>query len=321
MSTLTGQKRVRKQLQDVFSVSRFAEMIEAATKLHKETKAQTLAPATRYTVVEKEVYDITDNDQWLEWRRTKVMPSASMIASLYGLGYRSFNAEFKEIVGIDQRQEHTGISKRMVDHGKENEARAREVYLDRFKDERVFVTDTGNRSRVIQISDGESAYDCLVTPDLRTITKCQTHCKVVEIKCPAYGIVTHKKPLWEVLDDLSTRFPMGRENHFLQVLMYATLFKVGHFDLFYFFTDGISECDYRIEFKLTDNAQRFIFESVALCYSYIDKYLEERVHDYPIVRRKANHVQRIKSLMNECFIRSVKHTAKELQEQSSDDGE
>lgn len=321
MTTITGHKRLRKQFQESFTVSRFVELMTAATKAHEEAKIKDAITAKNYTVVEKEVYDITDTQQWLEWRRTKIMPSASMIASLYGIGYRSFNTEFKELVGITERGEHSGISKKMVDHGKDNEARAREVYLEHFKDERTCISDVGTRSRIMNISDGQASYDCLVTPDLRTTTESTSHCKVVEIKCPAYGIITHKKPLCEILDDLTTRFPMGRENHFLQVLMYATLFKTYRFDLFYFITDGISECDYRVEFQLTDKAQQFIFESISLCYTYINKYLEERVHDYPIVRRKANHLQRINAMMAECFIGSIRHDPKELQEQSSDEGE
>ena len=50
MTTITGHKRLRKQFQESFTVSRFVELMTAATEAHEKAKIKDDITAKSYTV-------------------------------------------------------------------------------------------------------------------------------------------------------------------------------------------------------------------------------------------------------------------------------
>ena len=308
------------------SVRHFCELMAFAATLEE--------PKLKFTITEKEVYEIEDVEKWREWRKTKTMPSASMIASLLGVGYRSFNMEFKEMVGISKRAEQSGFSKRMMDHGTNFEPATRQAYCDFYKSETFKLLESGTKSRIMSICDGNNEWDCLVTPDMLVSNDSHPDVigkRIVELKCPAYGIVTVKRPINDVVKNFTELYPQGRANHFLQAAMYAIIFQVERFDLFYFFTDGTTEWFFNVRFIVTEPLKKLIYESIQSCWRHIEKYQQEKKHDYPIIKDKKVHIQRIQNIMKESHwddiikcVTSDELVQKEidvLEEDSSDESE
>lgn len=278
-----------------------------------------------------DTYDIVDITVWREWRKTQIMPSSSMIASLFGLGYRSFNVEFREMMGIQEAKPHSPFTQKMLDHGSDNEQGARSAYLDSLlplESKNLEIVEDGSRTKIVSMGFGEERFTCMVTPDIVTrVTKgIEQKLVVAEFKCPVYGILMKKKPMSDVVKTFEMCYPFGKPNHFLQAGTYALAFGASEFELFYFFTDTINEYYIKYSFKMSQELMELISKALKDCWFHINRFNETKKMDYPIVKKKEQHLAKVRTIMEDCFYFKDTGCIKVdpgpvLDEESSDDSE
>lgn len=273
-----------------------------------------------YKFKDIEAYEIRDREEWLSWRKTKKIPSASMISSFYGEGYRNFHEEILSVIGksIDDSPPPLFVQK-MLDHGNEYEPIAREVYLAKEigKDTEHNIISDGKKSFVIEISANHSTYKVMATPDM--IVNVGTP-KIVEIKCPTYGILMHKKQsLCEVADNFLERYPSGKLAHFIQAAFYAFVFRCETFEVLCYFTNGIDYNYICFKYGLTEELKDYLFRAVQGCYKEMKELGKiEDISSYLL--KKTPKRAKIKiSQFNNAFISISRGMQDILEEESSED--
>lgn len=273
-----------------------------------------------YYTKEIEVYEISDREEWLAWRKLKIMPSASMISSFYGEGYRKFKDEVLSIVGKLPDIPPSAFLQKMLNHGNEYESAAKDAYLDKeiSKDTRYEIITDGKRSYVMEISVKGLAYQVLATPDM--IIKID-HPKVIEIKCPTYGILMKKKSsLVEVADEFLKRYPTGKLSHFIQASFYALLFNCQHFEVFCYFTNGVEYHYICFRYELIEILKKFLFCAIAGCHEQIRLSHKSEEPKNETAHKKMREVKPDAFLIS-CAFRSYTRGSQEiLEEESPKDG-
>lgn len=284
----------------------------------------------QYVFSQIETHSKVDEIEWRDWRKKQIMPSASMIASWFNCGYRTLNKEFREITGVDQAQEPNPFLKKMLDHGNDHEFPAKLQYLNlkNLKEGEVEYLATGNTSYIFEVEKGGKTCQVLATPDM--IIKVPDEkgsgppkFRVVEIKCPAYGMVVNKLPFLGVLTGFRDCYPKGKVGHFLQAATYAFLFECDTFDVYYYFTDTINTGWVTVSYKMTEKLKDCLFEALQSCCTHLDRAkLNPESANYPLLRAKSNNKQIAEDLLEECFLCQLDGAQLgDLQEETSNDSE
>lgn len=271
------------------------------------------------------IYDGDDREEWRKWRKDQKLPSASMVSSYFGHGYRSLNIEIKDILGQLEEAPTDPFTQKMFDHGNQFESIAKHHYL----------VQTGNRHAVEWISNGTTSYifeiehndkkcTVLTTPDM-VVTLPETtdqaqHNRVVEIKCPTYGILMKKKPFTEVVEDFKKSYPHGKPGHFLQAATYALVFDCRYFDVFYYFTDTINMAWIKMSYELKEEVKEDIFDAIHYCSTYIDRVNESPASSaYPPIKRATGKDRAMRHVENSFLESNVYFMPPDLQEDTPDD--
>ena len=274
------------------------------------------------------IHDDEDREEWRKWRKEQRLPSASMVSSYFGNGYRSLNVELKDIVGTLEDKPIDPFVQKMMDHGNDNELHAKNAYMTQTPDRwGIEWIANGNMSYIFEVEHNEKKSNILATPDMVIVMpetpEMATHTRVVEIKCPTYGILMKKKPLRDVVDDFNTMYPHGKPGHFLQAATYALLFNCKYFDLFYYFTDTINYEWVKISYELKQETKEAIFNALHYCTMYIEKVstLPEGTSHSP-VKRPPGKTTGI-DLARDSYLEKVVYYAdpEDLQEEASDESE
>lgn len=295
----------------------------SGTKRKRELNEFHVTKLMDYTIQDEE-----DRTEWRAWRKEQKLPSASMVSAYFGHGYRSLNLELRDIVGALEEQTIDPFVQKMMDHGNNNELFAKNAYMAQTKNRwAIEWIANGSTSHIFEIDHNGKRCNILATPDM-VINIPETpdqkeHKRVVEIKCPTYGILMAKKPMTEVVDDFIKRYPHGKPGHFLQAATYALLFECNQFDLFYYFTDTITTAWIKMSYELKEEVKESIFEALHYCTVYIERAgLLPESSAYPPVKRSTGKTTIIDHTKN-CFLEKVVYfePQEELQEDASDDGE
>jgi hypothetical protein len=276
-----------------------------------------------YTIQEED-----DRAEWRKWRDEQKLPSASTISSYYGLGYRSLNIELRELAGASEKKEINPFTQKLMDHGNDNELMAKNAYMAQTENRwAIEWIANGNTSYIFEISHGGKTCNVLATPDMiiripETVKQAE-HVRAVEIKCPTYGILVGKKPMAQVVEQFTERYPHGKPGHFLQVATYALLFNCVHFDLFYYFTDTITTAWIKITYELKQEVKESLFEALCYCNNYIEQTNRLSVDEaFPPVKR-ATGKHAIIEHIKDSFLEKVVYLEppEELQEEATDQSE
>lgn len=235
-----------------------------------------------------EIYKIEDHDVWRTWRNEKKLPSASMISSYFGEGYRSLNNELMSIIGKFEEPVQSPVVKKMMDHGSEYEKTAKDAYFEYSPLGENLVYSSGENSYIFNVKCCEDECEVIATPDLVISSPDGSLKKVVEFKCPAYDIIFKKdSPIKEISQRFLTRYPIGKPSHFFQAAMYAFLFDAPTFDVFCLFTNGISQEYLCFKYHMTENLKTTLFRAMFMCTYHIKRLEALSPEDvYPVIRAK-----------------------------------
>lgn len=286
-------------------------------------------PEDEYVVSELDSYKITDKETWRKWRDEQIVPSASMIASYFGLGYKSITQELREIAKLDASPEPNAIVSRMMNHGDEFEDAAKRAYVEQSASKKMQYITNGENSYIFEIERNDKRCKVLVTPDIVVnidkdplLDEDATDKRVVEIKCPAYGTTFKSRPIPEVVEDHIRRWPFGKPGHFLQAATYAFVFECNRFDVFYYFTNTINTAWVRIRYKMTEQLKDMLFGALVFCNERLDIIVNRQTCPYPIPRATERKKNAIK-VMEECFLFTTQLVECEpsLDEEPSNQGE
>lgn len=300
------------------SVEQFIKMCEQDTKKRE--------PETERSYSSKiwKDFTIADKEVWLEWRAKQELPSASMIGSYYGFGYKSFNAEFKQLVsGKVQAEDQGTIARKMMDHGNQFEPEARQQFYSGFPGEEVTPVSDGDHCFIFDMFMKGRGGRFMATPDC--YFRIGRKHLIAEIKCPANGIVVRKKPLFDVALEHQHCYPAGRPGHVLQAAVYALCLKCEEYYLFYYFTNGIDAYWVRHWFKMVPEMEDFLFDAIVGCWDHLEKFNEGGRVSYPKLK-KAETLQRYKEKMESIVEKSLLGTmtgnnVTELQKDAANDSE
>lgn len=241
---------------------------------------------------------------WKDWKQQQKLPSASMLASIFGLGYATFKDELQFVLGLKEKTTTTTIwTEKLMKHGIDNEPEARNMFLAEKKIPERNIMSKNVVSVVFDVDLVSTHTKFLATPDLLFITE-EGELSVCEIKCPGYGIVVNKKDGKSIADltvAFLDKYPHGKPQHFIQVATYAYLFKCRTFYLYYLFTDGINKYTIEFRYNLTQDVIAMVSDAIFRCSTYIDRYNVEMEQfgkcdfmNYPIRIAKKNQLDSIK---------------------------
>lgn len=271
------------------------------------------------------MYEPDDREDWLKWRKEQKLPSASMVSAYFGHGYRSLNMEIKDILGLVEEKPTDPFTQKMFDHGNQYENSAKHWYLVQSGHQHNYEwIANGSTSYMFEISHNNKTCNVLATPDM-VVTFPETaehaqHNRVVEIKCPTYGILMKKKPFPEVVEDFKRTYPYGKPGHFLQAATYALVFECKYFDLFYYFTDTINTAWIKISYELKDEVKEALFGAIHYCSTYIERANEIPASaGYPAIKKATGKQGAVQFVSNAYLESRVYFMPVESQEDASDE--
>lgn len=262
-----------------------------------------------------ESYKIENLEDWRKWRNTKGIPSASILASCYGLGYDTFTSCIRRLSGLCQKDTDSFFAKKAMTHGSEYESRAKEIFLEHLIEKETETTknvivNNGEISEVIEITYSErfideteshNKYQFLMTPDM--IYSRDGKNTVVEFKCPAYGIAVGKNEgsVWVTSVNYVNRYKQGKPSHFIQAGCYALFSNAEIFYVVLLFTDGTNEEVVSFGYKMTEELKEYIYYGIFKCNCYI-AVAKAGGLKYPVRTAKQINILRIAQIMEDSFI-------------------
>jgi hypothetical protein len=192
--------------------------------------------------------------EWLEWKSEQKVPSASMLSSVFGIGYRPFKEEIETVLKIrEQKPTDNFFVAKLLEHGLTYEKLAADLYSIDHDIKKHEIVGGPINSAVYKLTMEDKTFDFLITPDMVYVHPEKGIC-VTEFKCPGYGIAVNRNDNVSISDlcvKFNSKHERGRLHHFIQVAAYAVTLKARYFSLYYLFTEGINQYTIEYQYQVT----------------------------------------------------------------------
>lgn len=217
---------------------------------------------------------LENKEEWEKWR--SLQPSYTVFGSAFpiwfGFGYQSLNEYTKVVRGQKAKEEPDMFTQRAMDHGKKNESRALNWFLDLLTENK---TPDMKRAQLFSdlssmVLEDRNGRRLMMTPDAMLLTTHMTETpyqtiSVVEVKCP---IRTASKfdSVEDWVTDFQQRYPLGYTAAFLQALLYSSAdLNVTEFHTVFLFVHEATNMESIVvhTFEMTSEMRKFALSSAS----------------------------------------------------------